>query len=420
MNAGLLVFLIMVVLSFLGLPIYLAVAVGTMCGLAQAGLPMEALIQKAFLGLNSPSLLSVPFFILAGNLMARGITQRLIEVANLILGRVRGGLGCVSILASAMFGAISGSAVATVAAIGGMTIPAMKDQGYEPNYTAALNSAASLLGPMIPPSISLIIYASITESSVQKLFKATLTPAIVCTLLFVLYALWYGRKHQLPKQPKKTAKEALKTVGNGIWSLLLPVAVLGSIFAGICTATEAAAVSCVLAVIIALFVYRTMTFRDLMDVLYDSAISIAACMIMVGFSKASSYVVLAAQLPQLFMSEILSLTTNKYVVLIIINILLLILGCLMDGNSIIVMMVPLMVNLVKGLGISLIQFGIIVCINIYIGCITPPVGVSLLVGTKIGQTEIGQTFKAILPFFLLAMIILLLVTYVPAVTLWAL
>jgi len=419
-NAGLLVFIIMVALAFLGLPIYLAVAVGTICGLISAGLPLEALIQKAFLGLNSPSLLSIPFFILAGNLMARGITQRLIDIANLILGRVRGGLGCVSIVASAMFGAISGSAVATVAAIGGMTIPAMHREGYDKDYTAALNSAASLLGPMIPPSISLIIYASLTETSVQKLFKATLTPAIICTVLFVLYALWYGKKHDLPKQEKKTAKEAVKIVGDGIWALLLPVAVLGSIFAGICTAAEAAAVSCILATLIGLFIYKTMSFKDLLNILYDSAVSISVCMILVGFSKASSYVVLAAQLPQMFMETVTAFTSNKYVVLLIINILFLILGCLMDGNSIIVMMVPLMMKLVSSLGISMVQFGIITCVNIYIGCITPPVGVSLLVGTKIAGTAVGSTFKAILPFLLISLVILILVTYVPPLVLWPL
>lgn len=208
MNPGVIVFVVLVVLSFLGLPVFEAVAAGTMLAMLYGGFPLETLAQKTFLGLNSAALLSIPFFILAGNLMAHGITQKLINVANVLLGRVRGALGAVTVLASALFGAISGSAVATVAAIGGMTIPAMKKEGYDENYTVALASAASLLGPMIPPSITLIVYAGLTDASVQKLFIATLTPAILCTIGFLAYTLWYGKKKDLPKQPKKTVKEA--------------------------------------------------------------------------------------------------------------------------------------------------------------------------------------------------------------------
>lgn len=299
MNAGLIVFIVLIVLAFLGLPIFEAIAAGTMLAMWFGGFPLETMAQKTFLGLNSSSLLSIPFFILAGNLMARGITQKLIGVANVLLGRVRGALGSVTVLASALFGAISGSAVATVAAIGGMTIPAMKDEGYDPDYSAALSSAASLLGPMIPPSITLIVYAGLTEASVQKLFLATLTPAILCTVAFLAYTLWYGKKKNLPKQPKKTAKEAGKIMLDAIWALLLPVIVLGLIFSGATTVTEAAAVSCLYSAIVSLFIYKTITFKDLLKILGDSAVSIAAIMILVGMSKATAYVVISSQMPQL-------------------------------------------------------------------------------------------------------------------------
>lgn len=382
------------------------------------GFPLETMAQKTFLGLNSSSLLSIPFFILAGNLMARGITQKLIAVANVLLGRVRGALGSVTVLASALFGAISGSAVATVAAIGGMTIPAMKDEGYDPDYSAALASAASLLGPMIPPSITLIVYAGLTDASVQKLFLATLTPAIVCTVAFLVYTLWYGKKKNLPKQPKKTAKEAGKIMLDAIWALLLPVIVLGLIFSGITTVTEAAAISCLYSAIVSLFIYKTITFKDLLKILGDSAVSIAAIMILVGMSKATAYVVISSQMPQLFMGFITSFTSSRFVVLLILNLIFLLLGCLMEGNCIIVMMVPLLLTLVKSFGIDLLQFGVMAAINIYIGCITPPVGVSLLLGSKLGKTSIGGTFKAILPFLGISMAVLILVTYWPSFTLW--
>lgn len=418
MNAGLIVFIVLIVLAFLGLPIFEAIAAGTMLAMWFGGFPLETMAQKTFLGLNSSSLLSIPFFILAGNLMARGITQKLIGVANVLLGRVRGALGSVTVLASALFGAISGSAVATVAAIGGMTIPAMKDEGYDPDYSAALASAASLLGPMIPPSITLIVYAGLTDASVQKLFLATLTPAIVCTVAFLAYTLWYGKKKNLPKQPKKTAKEAGKIMLDAIWALLLPVIVLGLIFSGITTVTEAAAISCLYSAIVSLFIYKTITFKDLLKILGDSAVSIAAIMILVGMSKATAYVVISSQMPQMFMGFITSFTSSRFVVLLILNLIFLLLGCLMEGNCIIVMMVPLLLTLVKSFGIDLLQFGVMAAINIYIGCITPPVGVSLLLGSKLGKTSIGGTFKAILPFLAISMVILILVTYWPSFTLW--
>jgi len=418
MNAGVLVFVFLVVLSVLGLPIFLSIAVGTMVSMVYAGFPLEAVAQKTFLGLNSASLLSIPFFILAGNLMARGITQKLIGAANVVVGRVRGSTGAVTVLASALFGAISGSAVATVAAIGGMTIPAMEEEGYDKNYSTALASAASLLGPMIPPSISLIVYASLTEASVQKLFLTTAVPAIVCAVAFLAYTLYYGKKYNLPKQPKRTAKESLLILRDSIWALLMPIIVLGTIFGGICTVTEAAAISVIYSVLIGMFVYKTIKFKDLLDVIFNSAVSVAAIMVLVGLSKASAYVVIASQMPQSFMSLMTSMTSNKYVVLMIINLIFLVLGCLMEGNSILVMMVPLMLPLIQACGMDLLQFGVMACINIYIGCITPPVGVSLLVGTKIGNTSMGPAFKAILPFLGIALIILAIVTYIPSFSLW--
>ena len=417
-NAGLLVFIVLVVLAFLGLPIYQAIAVGTMLAMSVGGFPLETMAQKTFLGLNSASLLSIPFFILAGNLMARGITQKLINVANVLLGRVRGALGSITVLASALFGAISGSAVATVAAIGGMTIPAMKDEGYDETYASALASASSLLGPMIPPSITLIVYAGLTDTSVQKMFIATLVPAVLCTLLFLAYTLWYGKKHNLPKQPKKTAREVFSTLLDSIWALLMPVIVLGLIFTGITTVTEAAAISCIYSAIIALFVYKTIKLKDLADILFVSTISIAAIMILVGMSKATAYVVISSQLPQLFMNFMTSITNSRFVTLLIINVIFLILGCLMEGNCIIVMMVPLLLNLINAMNIDLLQFGILAAINIYVGCITPPVGVSLLLGCKLGKTELGKTFKAMLPFLIISLVILILVTYVPQFSLW--
>ena len=214
------------VLAFLGLPIYLSIGIATLVAMLQAGFPLEAIAQKTFLGMNSASLLCIPLFILAGNIMAQGITQKLIAAANVPLGRVRGSLASVTVLSSALFGAISGSAVATAAAVGGMTVPAMKENGYDKNYAVACASCSSLLGPMIPPSISLVIYASLTECSIQKLFMATAVPAVFCTVCFLAYTLYYGHKIKLPKQPKTTTKEKLMVLKDSIWALSCPLSSL--------------------------------------------------------------------------------------------------------------------------------------------------------------------------------------------------
>ena len=417
MNAGLLLFVVLVVLSFLGLPIYLSIGVATMVSLVVAGLPLESLVQNTFVGLNTSSLLAIPLFILAGNVMSHGITSRLLNVADAFLGRVKGSLGAVTVVASGLFGAISGSGVATVSAIGGMTIPAMKNSGYDKNYAAAVASSASLLGPLVPPSITLIVYSSLTEVSVQRLFIASAVPAIILLIAFLIYALYYGKKHDLPTQPKKSTKEKLHVLKESIWALLMPVIILGTIFAGICTVTEAAAISVIYAVLVNMLIYRELNFRTLLDVLFESGISVAAIMIMVGMSKASAYLVIASQLPQLFMDFMTSVTSSHIVALLIINVILLILGCMMDGTAIVVMMVPLMMNLVNALGIDLVHFGIVVALNIYIGMITPPVGITLLVGTKIADTGVGQAFKSCLPFLFISLVLLAFVTFVPGLSL---
>lgn len=418
MNAGIIIFVLLLILAFLGLPIYLSIGIATMVAMVHAGFPLEAVAQKTFLGMNSTSLLCIPLFILAGNIMAQGITQKLIAAANIPLGRVRGSLASVTVLSSALFGAISGSSVATVAAIGGMTVPAMVENGYDKDYSVACASCSSLLGPLIPPSISLVVYASLTECSIQKLFMATAVPAVFCAVCFLAYTLYYGWKMKLPKQPKMTTHQKIRTLKDSVWALLMPVIVLGLIFGGICTVSEAAAISALYSAIVGVFVYRTISFKKLLDTLYETTISVAAIMILVGLSKASAYVVISSQLPQLFMKAMTSIVSSKFVVLLMINVIFLILGCLMEGNCIIVMMVPLMLSLVNSFGIDLIQFGILTCINIYIGCITPPVGVSLLVGTKLGGSNMGGAFKACLPFFAISLLILLLVSYVPSFTLW--
>lgn len=333
MNAGLLVFILLLALSFLGIPIYIALGIGTLVALNMADLPMLVLPQKLFAGMNSSSLLAIPFFILAGNLMSRSITGKLIDVANALIGRIKGSLALVTIVASGLFGAISGSGVATASAIGGLTIPAMKKEGYPAPFAVAVSSVSSILGPIIPPSITLIVYASITNVSVSKLFIGSVIPGLMLVLCLMGYALVYAKRHDLPAHEKMPAKEVARTFKSGIWALLMPVIILGGIFGGIFTATEAAAVAVVYALVVSLFIYKDTKWSELPGSFVEASVSTATIMVMVGLSKASSYVVVTSGLPALLLDTFSSLTESRVLILLLLNLLFLIIGMLMEASG---------------------------------------------------------------------------------------
>ena len=317
MNAGLLVFILLLALSFLGIPIFVALGIGTLVALNMADLPLLVLPQKLFAGMNSSSLLAIPFFILAGNLMSRSITGKLIDVANALIGRIKGSLALVTVVASALFGAISGSGVATASAIGGLTIPAMKKEGYPAPFAVAVSSISSILGPIIPPSITLIVYASITNVSVSKLFIGSVIPGLMLVLCLMGYALVYGKRYNLPAHEKMPAKEVAKTFKSGIWALLMPVIILGGIFGGIFTATEAAAVAVVYALVVSLFIYKDTKWSELPNSFVEASVSTATIMVMGGLSKASSYVVVTSGLPALLLDTFSSLTESRVLILLL-------------------------------------------------------------------------------------------------------
>lgn len=416
MNAGLLVFILLLLLSFLGIPIFISLGIGTLIALNMADLPMLVLPQKLFAGMNSSSLLAIPFFILAGNLMSRSITGKLIDVANALIGRIKGSLALVTVVASGLFGAISGSGVATASAIGGLTIPAMKKEGYPAPFAVAVSSISSILGPIIPPSITLIVYASITNVSVSKLFIGSVIPGLLLVVCLMGYALVYAKRNNLPAHEKMPAKEVAKTFKSSIWALLMPIIILGGIFGGIFTATEAAAVAVVYALIVSLFIYKDTKWSELPASFVEASVSTATIMVMVGLSKASSYVVTTSRLPQLVSTTFTSITDSKILILVLVNVLFLILGMLMEANSAVIMMTPILLPLVKVFGVDPIQFGMIMCLNLYIGLMTPPVGLSLLLGNKIADCKIGDSIKAALPMLGLGLLLLLMVTYIPPLT----
>ena len=418
MNAGLLIIILLLGLALLGFPIYIALGIGALAALNLADLPLIVLPQRMFAGMNGSALLAIPFFILAGNIMSRSITGKLIDICNAIIGHIKGSLSLVTILASALFGAISGSGVATASAIGGITIPAMKREGYPAPFAVGVASISSILGPIIPPSIVLIVYASITNVSVAELFLGSVLPGIILAVALIAYGLYYGHKHNLPAHEKPNLRKIGSSVRKGIWALLMPIIILGGIFGGIFTPTEASAVAVVYSLIISLFVYKDMSFKELPQVFVEGAVSTATIMVMVGLSSASSYVITTSGLPQQLVSFFSSITNSPVVILLLLNILFLIIGMLMEANAAVVMMTPLLRPLMLSLGLSDIHFCMMMCVNLYIGLMTPPVGVCLLLGNQIAGARLERTLKDALPMLGLGLIVLLLVTYVPAVTEW--
>lgn len=418
MNAGLLIIILLLGLAFLGFPIYIALGIGTLAALNMAGMPALVLPQKLFAGMNSSSLLAIPFFILAGNIMSRSITVKLIDIANAIIGWIRGSVAVVTVLASALFGAISGSGVATASAIGGITIPAMQREGYPSEFSTAIASISSILGPIIPPSITLIVYASITNVSVSQLFMGSVIPGILLAGSLIVYALVYGKRKNLPAHEKQTPKQIGHAFKEGIWALLMPIIILGGIFGGIFTPTEAAAVAVVYALIISLTVYRDMKLSELPQVFVEASVSTATIMMMVGLSKASSYVVVTSGLPQQLLDVFTSITSNRIVILLLLNLLFLIIGMLMEANAAIIMMTPILMPLLTAFNIDALQFGIVMSFNLCIGLVTPPVGLCLLICNQIAKTRLMKALKAMMPMLLISVIVLLLITYIPALTTW--
>ena len=367
MNVGGILVIVLVLLALAGIPIGFALGIATLLALHIGGMPLIVLPQKMFTGIDSVPLLAIPFFILAGNLMAGSINTKILDFSNALIGWVKGSLGAITVIASSIFAAISGSGVATVSAIGGITIPAMKKEGYPTDFAAAIASMASILGPLIPPSIFLIVYGSATETSIGDLFLAAAVPGVGLALIMLLYVLVVSYKRDFPRRERIGFKGIINNTLSGFWALFMPVFILGAIFLGIFTPTEASAVSAVYALAISLFVYRDKKLNDLIKIFSESALVAASVLFMLSASKVSSWVIVTSHLPQRILEIFLLISDSPTVILLLINILLLIVGMLMEGNCAIIMLTPLLLPLIKSFGISPLHFGVIMALNLSIG-----------------------------------------------------
>ena len=414
---------VFVVLLVFGAPIAVCLGMSSVGAiLAQgAGKPLDAIMSVLPRLCSSASskfvLLAIPFFILSGNVMEKaGISGRLINLAEKCLGHIRGGMAMVCVVVSCFFAAISGSGPATVAALGLIMIPALVKAGYPAAFSCALMAAGGAIGVVIPPSITFVVYGSIADASITDLFKAGVIPGLLMGAGLIVAALVVGRKMDLKVLPKATGKERWIAFKDAFWGLLMPVIILGGIYGSIFTPTEASAVAVVYSLIISLFVYKDMSFKELPQVFVEGAVSTATIMVMVGLSSASSYVITTSGLPQQLVSFFSSITNSPVVILLLLNILFLIIGMLMEANAAVVMMTPILLPLLNAFGIDPLQFGIVMSFNLCIGLVTPPVGLCLLLCNQTGETRLSHSLKAMMPMLLISIIVLFLITYVSPLT----
>lgn len=404
---------------FLGVPVAFCLGLSSLVYIVTAGIPLVVIPQKMFAGIDSFTLLCIPGFVLAGNLMnGGGITERIIKFCNAFVGHIKGGLGLANIGASMVFAGISGTALADTASIGGILIPAMVKEGYEPDYSAAVTASSSTIGPIIPPSLPMIIVGTLTGISVSKMFIAGFIPGLLLTigLMIISYRISIKRNH--PKGKKASLKEKYLAFKDAFWAIMLTVLILFGILGGVFTPTEASIAAVIYAILIGKFIYKQLKFKDLPKIFLDSMIGTAAIMMLVGFANVFAWILASQQIPQLIANAVLDFSQNKYVVLLLINILLLFVGTFMETIAALVILFPVLLKIVLPLGVDPIQFGVIVVLNLMIGLSTPPVGVCLFVASSVAKISMVKAVKAIIPFLIVCLIVLAIVTYVPAVSLY--
>ena len=404
----------------LGVPIAFSLGGAVLIGLLVQGNPAQYVIlsQRMFTAVDSFSLMAIPFFVLSGNLMSSGgISKRLIAFIKMLLRRVPAASPCITTVASAFFGAISGSSPATVAAIGGIMVPSMVEEGYEKEDASAIAASSGSLGVVIPPSIPMVTFAVTASCSVSAMFMGGIIPGILMALVMIIVHLFKYRHVEKPATGKLTGKEAWRTFVNAIWALGMPLIILGGIYGGIFTPTEAGCVACVYSLIVALFIYRDMKPRDVPKIFLESAISTAAILFIVALASPFAWLMTNAGVPRLIAGYILDLD-NKILILLVMNIFLLFLGCFMETQSIILLVTPILLPIAQAYNIDPVALGVIVVVNTALGMITPPMAPNLYIGNRIaGTNNIGGTSLKMLPYLGVCTCVLLLITYVPDVIL---
>jgi len=414
-----LLFVVFIILLLFGIPIAFALGLSAFVYILFSDLPMMIIPQKMYAGIDVFVLLSIPGFILAGNLMnSSGMTGRIITFCNAILGHIRGGLGLANVGASMIFGGISGTAIADTASIGSVMIPAMEKEGYDTDFSCAVTATSSTIGPIIPPSLPMIIAATLTGLSVGKLFIAGIIPGLLLGIGLMLVTYIISVKKQYPKKSRVPFWSMAKSFYQAFWAILMTLLILFGIIGGVFTPTEASIVAVVYAVIIGLFVYRELKLKMLPKIILESAKMTSSLMVLVGFANLFAWIMTLEEIPQMIAESLLNFTSNKLLLLLMINILLLFVGAFMETIAALLILFPVLLGVAIHVGVDPIQFAMIMVMNLVIGLTTPPVGVCLFVASSIGNISIEKISKAGLPFLLVSLFVLLLVTYIPEISLF--
>ncbi|HCL5934141.1 TRAP transporter large permease [Citrobacter cronae] len=420
MDAFILVFTLGIMLA-IGVPVAYAVGISAIIGAWYIDIPLEAVMIQLTSGVNKFSLLAIPFFILAGAIMAEGgIARRLVNFAYIFVGFIRGGLSLVNIVASTFFGAISGSSVADTASIGSVMIPEMDKKGYPRDFAAAVTASGSVQAILTPPSHNSVIYSLATGGtvSIAALFIAGILPGLLLSFSLMVMCVAFAHKRGYPKGERVPFRQALKIFVDTLWGLMTVVIIMGGILSGIFTATESAAIACLWAFFVTMFIYRDYKWSELPKLMFRTVKTVTIVMILIGFAAAFGAVMTYMQLPMRITEAFTSISDNKYVILMCINIMLLLIGTLMDMAPLILILTPVLLPVTNALGIDPVHFGMIMLVNLGIGLITPPVGSVLFVASAVSKQKIEQVVKAMLPFYFVLFLVLMLVTYIPAISLF--
>lgn len=411
---GLVLVGLFVLLLLMGLPIAIVIGAATMTALNIGDVPLMVVPQQMFSGINSFALVAVPMFVLAGDVMAHGeISKRLIAFADSMLGFIKGGLSVVSVLAGMFFAAISGSGAATTAAVGASLVPELKRKGYDPASAAALIAAAGTIGVVIPPSVPMIIYAVIAQESVKELFLAGFIPGIAMGLGLIAVALIQGYRRAYPRGTELSLETIFRTFLSASWGLLAPLIILGGIFSGIFTPSEAAVVAVNYAILVSFFVYRDLTLRRLYQIVLRAGVTTAVILFVISASSILSWALASWQVPNAIASFALSLSENVYVLLLVIMLLILITGVFLETASALIILTPMLLPLAAQLGIDTVHFGIIIVVGLAIGMVTPPVAINLFVASSTTNLPVEKIARAVIPYLAVLVFVYLLIAFAP-------
>lgn len=407
----------MFLLMMIGSPIAVALGVATMVTMtATTNISLTTMSTACLSGLDSFPLMAIPFFMLAGNLMkSGGISRRILDFADAVVGWVTGSVGMVTVVASMFFAALSGSSPATVTAIGGITIPEMKEEGYDPAYATAITAAAGTIGVIIPPSIPFVIYGVAAQCSISDLFLAGIIPGILIGVVLMIVNYVTAKKHGFGHTKKFHAGHLLRTLGDSIWALLVPVIILGGIYGGIFTPTESAVAAILYSIFVGVFIYHELDLKSILEAFKETALINGQTTFLVGISMAFARFLTMSQVPGTLAKGILGIS-NPIAILLVINLFLLVVGCFIDNISSTVILTPILLPIVAGIGMSPIQFGIVMTVNLAIGFITPPYGCNLFFASAISNVSVVDIAKKILPMIGVMLIVLMVLTFIPALS----